>query len=148
MNLTQTSAAPISSSALSYLLGYAGLLPFFALAFLHLSSSTLSIAGLGKADALSLFGVYSLAIASFLCGSLWQQHHSALVLVSSNSILLIAVAMLAWRPLYWLPVLALLYLAILLVERYGLPQQSKAYSRLRLQLSSIVITLHLVLFLF
>ncbi len=125
-------------------LGFAGLAPFFLFVlgvwFLHDYPRALSQQG---------FVVYSLAILCFLAGSLWgsamhrQGKDKLLRLVVSNGIVLFAAfSVLTAQALVASVLLALGYLATLWYERSSGSRRGW-YASLRLQLTLLVVTLHI-----
>lgn len=130
----------------SWVLGFAGLIPFAAglLAFLYLEDYPKS---LGQ----HAFLLYSLAILSFLAGSTWgwaqakRSSDASIQLLVSNGIVVFAVfAMLTANPFWALILLALAYLVFLGYERRVL-EQVPDYRRMRAWLTVAVVVLHAVM---
>jgi hypothetical protein len=127
----------------SWLLGFAGLIPFGAglLAFVYLEDYP-------KALGQHAFLLYSLAILSFLAGTTWgwaqaaRPTDGAIQLLASNGIVIFAVlAMLTANPFWALILLAVAYLVFLGYERRVL-EQAPDYRRMRAWLTLLVVTLH------
>ena len=137
----------LSDQRLITALGCAGLLPMLACVLLF-----------DWVWSLSLLTGYSLAIIAFLAGSWWStalmQRRAApravrLTLISSNLIVIVAVAAATFLDSAALLVLALLYACLLFGEQV-LPQfrqQPGYYRRMRVGITSVVIVLHVTAFL-
>lgn len=130
------------------LLGYAGLLPFIlALAMQLLDRQLFSL------QAIAVFTTYSAVILSFLAGALWGrglfmsgEGGARLLLVCSNF-----VALLAWGSILLNvegPALLLLsagFVVVFTIEWSRREGLANAYFGLRLQLTLIVMALHLLM---
>lgn len=125
-------------------LGFGGLLPFlaFVLGIWVLRDYPRALSQQG-------FIIYSLAILCFLAGSLWgsamhrQGTDKLLRLVVSNGIVIFAAfSVLTAQPVIAAALLALGYLATLWYER-GSGSRSGWYATLRLQLTLLVVGLHI-----
>lgn len=125
-------------------LGFCGLLPFllFVLGIWFLRDYPRALSQQG-------FVIYSLAILCFLAGSLWgtamqrQGTDKLLRLVVSNGIVIFAaLSVLTAQAVVAAALLALGYLATLWYER-GSGSRSGWYASLRLQLTLLVVALHI-----
>lgn len=128
---------------LSNRFGYAGLLPFLAMALL---------AVLGFSWGYDGFKVYSIVILAFMAGACWgveqaHPHHMAkLPLTVSIAVSLVALGAYFLPMLFALATLLIGYWVLLWVERDPLFQKvySTSYRRLRYVLSAVVTVLHLL----
>lgn len=128
---------------LSNRFGYAGLLPFLAMALL---------AVLGFSWGYDGFKVYSIVILAFVAGACWgveqaHPHHMAkLPLTVSIAVSLVALGAYFLPMLFALATLLIGYWVLLWVERDPLFQKvySTSYRRLRYVLSAVVTVLHLL----
>ncbi|MDP4650376.1 MAG: DUF3429 domain-containing protein [Haliea sp.] len=125
-------------------LGYAGLAPFAASAV-----GVWLLQDYPRALSQQGFIVYSLAILCFLAGSLWATAMQRsgpdrlLRLLVSNGIVIFAVlSVLTAQAVIAAVLLALAYLAMLWYER-GSTAQRGWYSRMRVQLTVLVVALHI-----
>ncbi len=124
-------------------LGYAGLVPFVALAFLAWQPLALSAAA-----AVQLFHIYSCLILGFMAGALWPVLYRP---EAPNPLALLAVtfpvlAFLAFAlaPQFATPILALLFIALRVSEiASGIDSRyAQDYRRLRWQLTTVVVLCH------
>lgn len=134
----------INRTKIQRLLGYAGLIPFIAIAVWR------AVAGGGvDQPAVWLFTSYSAVILSFLAGTLWHSKSDQpnLLMVLSN-----VFAIGAWLAVALIDVNALLflivtYVALLIVEfKLAKHQVVGAYVNLRIILTTIVISLHIAMY--
>ena len=104
---------------------------------------------------LLVFKIYSLAILAFLAGNWWSTAllvrsqslvQLSLIILFSNLVVLIAVAVVLVEHSVGLFVLALLYLLLLIGERQlsVFVKQPKYYAAMRLGVSTVVVLLHLL----
>jgi len=133
------------------LLGYLGLIPFvIALSFQNL------IIELFQQTPKQVFIFYSAVILSFIAGTLWRKKNDQLNIKRqylSNLFSLMAFLALLIAQNQALILLAVSYLAILFCEykldeaqAEGIKVENKQYFDMRLQLTSIVVLLHIVAF--
>ena len=121
---------PASSSVVTQLLGYAGLVPFVLPAVLVLTGSA-------HADVASTIASgYALAILCFLCGSWWgmaQATANRATLLLSNAYLLLALALYLFAAEWWSLAAALLLVGAWLCEQNALlfPTYPGSYRRMR-----------------
>jgi hypothetical protein len=160
-----------STSGVTKLLGFAGLIPFLVPVVLMVQGA-LSAKGFQSAAIFGLYApyvfiTYSAIILSFLCGALWGRTASGDCRQEANSVLIFSnlIALSAWSCtllIYLAPIMstfavALLlagYLAVLLLERETrrLALQSEAaeistsssYWKMRIQLTVLVAVLHVI----
>jgi hypothetical protein len=160
-----------STSRITKLLGFAGLVPFLVPVVLMVQGA-LSVKGFQSAAIFGLYApyvfiTYSAIILSFLCGALWGRTASGDCRQEANSVLIFSnlIALSAWSCtllIYLAPIMstfavALLlagYLAVLLLERETrrLALQSEAaeistsssYWKMRIQLTVLVAVLHVI----
>lgn len=120
------------------LLGYAGLLPFIGF-----TAATF----FGYDIATAWFCIYSAIIVAFLAGNQWHPDNTGTVfLYHSNALAIVAAMALMIQPLSSLTSIMLLivaYLWLLIIEY----QQGSTcnYRAMRIRLSSIVVSLHLII---
>lgn len=134
----------INRTKVQQLLGYAGLIPFVFIAVW-----CAVVGGEVNQAALWLFTSYSAIILSFLAGTLWhaKSEQATLLMVLSN-----AFAIGAWLAIALLDVNAILFLilsfvTLLVVElKLANHQAQGAYVKLRIILTTIVISLHIAMF--
>ncbi|SET17318.1 DUF3429 domain-containing protein [Thalassotalea agarivorans] len=134
-------------------LGYLGLLPFLFAIAMTLTTTTL----FGHSGA-TLFVAYSVAIACFLCGTMWlQQSHQEenKLPLYSNILTLVAATCLLLSTSLALAILTLIYLAIYVMEVRIVRFNEQAsgisvidYGVMRLTLTIIVVALHLAMQIF
>lgn len=135
LNEAQTVNDP--QPGMSYLLGYAGLIPFVFLTVALLLDST-------SDSALQALNIYSFGILSFLCGSWWLARSIKPLqiwrVLISNLIFLAGFASYLWVSTYFPLIAALLFITVYLLEYYTplVAAVSKQYHRLRLLLTVIV----------
>lgn len=136
-SLTETSSPSTPALAISqtlWTLAHAGLLPFILLPLIHLAAPADAVAGV---TAMDLLAGYSLAIACFMAGTLWRPGAPDALLITSNLLTLAAVVLVVWRPLIWLPGLALIFALIAWAERRWVPLPPD-YRALRQRLTWVV----------
>jgi len=129
-------------------LGYAGLVPFVALAWLAWQPVVLSAAA-----AVQLFHIYSCLILGFMAGVLWPALYrpaapDALALLAVTFPVL-AFLTFAVLPQFATPVLALLFVALRISElASGIDARyAPDYRGLRWQLTAVVVLCHIAVFL-
>ncbi|TVS16000.1 MAG: DUF3429 domain-containing protein [Gammaproteobacteria bacterium] len=124
-------------------LGYAGLIPFIALAWLAWQPVIGS-----SAQALQLFHIYSALILGFMAGVLWPVLYPT---STTNRMALLAVSFpvasflaFAFLPTLVAPIQALLFVALRLAEIVGGTDREypPGYSSLRWQLTAAVVACH------
>lgn len=127
------------------ILGYSGLIPFIALTWLYLYGVT----KLGVAIDF-VFICYSAVILSFMAGSLWlQRHEDGMIMPSLGSNLL---SLLAFVSILQTPHIALILLTFGFLLLIGLEfiydlfnHRPDGYKRMRVLLTAIVVSCHLLL---
>ena len=125
-------------------LGYLGLTPFILALVFDKSSSALF-----NVPAEQVFIFYSAIILSFIAGTLWRKHNDRLSIklqLCSNLFSLLAFFALLLPNGLAIMVLATVYPAILLCEYYFEPAKTanKSYLRMRLNLTTLVVMMHIV----
>ena len=125
-------------------LGYLGLAPFL----LALVCEKFSIA-LFNIAAEQVFIFYSAIILSFIAGTLWRKHNDKLSIklqLCSNIFSLLAFFALLFPNYLALVILAVIYPAILCFEYYLDPAKNehKSYLRMRLNLTTLVVIMHII----
>lgn len=120
------------------LLGYAGLLPFIGLTV---------AAFVGYDLAKPWFCIYSAIIVAFLAGNQWQPENTETAyLYHSNALAIVAAIAIAVHPLSSLASIVLLIAAYLWLLAIEYKQGSTGHYRaMRIRLSSIVVSLHLIM---
>jgi hypothetical protein len=125
-------------------LGYLGLAPFvLALVSESFSPTLFNIA------AEQVFIFYSAIISSFIAGTLWRKHNDKLSIklqLCSNIFSLVAFFALLLPNCLALVVLAVIYPATLWCEYYfdHAENEHKAYLRMRLNLTTLVVIIHII----
>lgn len=113
----------------------AGILPFLGLGLLHALMPDWQPLGISS---LSWLAGYSLAIASFMAGTLWRPDQAPGVLIGSNLLTLSAWVLAIGQPAVWPMGMALIFAAIYLTERQVL-KRTENYLRLRRRATGTVI---------
>ncbi len=126
-------------------LGFLGLLPFL-LSLLYLNQPMFSTQIYGEQS----FLIYSIAISSFLCGSLWQPNsENKYPAIVSNTLCVIAFLTLFASAVISAIVMLCVFILIWRAERQFASAQTiernQEYLLLRSQLTFVVASLHLVL---
>ncbi|MBC09734.1 MAG: hypothetical protein CMQ39_06175 [Gammaproteobacteria bacterium] len=129
------------------ILGYLGLLPMAGPLFFF-----------NNPFWVNFFVTYSLAILSFVSGTLWSRSFQLLrsekdqikILLISNACVLIAFFSVLYLNRFVLLVLASIFALVLLVERYffDVEDLAEGYFKMRSTVSTIVIFLHIMGFVF
>ena len=154
-----------STSRITKLLGFAGLVPFLVPVVLMVQGA-LSVKGFQSAAIFGLYApyvfiAYSAIILSFLSGTLWGHARQADAMSSGDGLLQGAivfsnlVALSAWASLlliYIAPIMTLFavcllmagYLGLLLIEGLVIGPQQKQYWAMRIRLTSVVALTHLI----
>ncbi|AFV00374.1 DUF3429 domain-containing protein [Simiduia agarivorans] len=128
-------STPFSPSRTVAALTLAGILPFLGLGLLHTLMPDWQPLGISP---LSWLAGYSLAIASFMAGTLWRPDQAPGVLIGSNLLTLCAWVLGVWQPVLWPMGMALIFGAIYLTERQVL-KRTENYLRLRRRATGTVI---------
>lgn len=129
-------------------LGFLGLLPFL-LSLLYVNQPMFSTQIYGEQS----FLIYSIAISSFLCGSLWQPNsENKYPAIVSNTLCVIAFLTLFASAVISAIVMLCVFILIWRAERQFASAQTiernQEYLLLRSQLTFVVASLHLVLIIF
>jgi len=129
-------------------LGFLGLLPFL-LSLLYVNQPMFSTQIYGEQS----FLIYSIAISSFLCGSLWQPNsENKYPSIVSNTLCVIAFLTLFASAVISAIVMLCVFILIWRAERQFASAQTiernQEYLLLRSQLTFVVASLHLVLIIF
>ena len=129
-------------------LGFLGLLPFL-LSLLYVNQPMFSTQIYGEQS----FLIYSIAISSFLCGSLWQPNsENKYPAIVSNTLCVIAFLTLFASAVISTIVMLCVFILIWRTERQFASAQTlernQEYLLLRSQLTFVVASLHLVLIIF
>lgn len=129
-------------------LGFLGLLPFL-LSLLYVNQPMFSTQIYGEQS----FLIYSIAISSFLCGSLWQPNsENKYPAIVSNTLCVIAFLTLFASAVISAIVMLCVFILIWRAERQFASAQTiernQEYLLLRSQLTFVVASLHLVLMIF
>jgi len=130
------------------LLGYLGLLPF--LSFLLLSLLNINLVNI---EAKTGFTFYSAVILSFLAGTLWQPSHDDSA--SKQNVISNLFSLLAFFSLLIKHDIALILLAIGYLWLYGFERKfiqegspMTPYYQMRLKLTLVVFSMHVIIFIF
>ncbi|MEH6451436.1 MAG: DUF3429 domain-containing protein [Psychromonas sp.] len=139
-------------------LGFMGLIPFIGslvLSLQNISVDNINLPNMAwQVDGQFLFIAYSAVILSFMAGTLWQANQSEKKVkqnIISNVFSLFAFFALLTPTLIAVVILAFNYLVLFLYESRYVDKQdniSAPYMKMRLQLTLVVVSLHIAAFIF
>lgn len=137
----------MKSLSLSERLGYAGLIPFVLIGL----AVSIGIEGSGE-----LFKLYSVLILAFMAGGCWGVEQANPEKID-NTLLVLSIGAFLWGTIaYFLPInvavlmLVVGFILLLWIEANPLFKSSydESYKKLRLILTSVVLAMHILVFLF